>query len=310
MKAFILAAGLGSRLRPITNATPKPLMPVLNLPAICYTLALLREAEINTVICNVHHHAEHIRRFFSENNSFGMDMHISEEAAILGTGGGLKRCENLLDNEPFVLINSDIIADFNLKSFIESHTDSGNAGTLMLYETPDATAIGDVGIEGERVYDFRNMRKTGLRSDYIYAGAAVLNPPIFRYLSENFSSIVDTGFTGLIMHENLGYFRHEGFWHDIGTPESFWAANIRSRENILQIGKRINRQIGIGPHVHSLTAVIAPNARIHGSVIGKNCHIEEGAVIRDSVVLPETVIAKNTLIERTIAFPDGQLSPD
>lgn len=308
MKAFILAAGFGSRLRPITSVTPKPLMPVLNLPAICYTLVLLKEAGIETVICNVHHHAEHIRRFFSENRSFGMDTHISEETTILGTGGGLKRCEGMLGNEPFILINSDIIADFDLKSFIDIHNRSSNDGTLMLFETQEAKTIGDVGILEDKVQDFRNMRNTGLRSDYIYAGAAVLNPLIFRFLSNGFSSIVDTGFTGLITQKSLGYFRHEGFWQDIGTPESFWQANIKNRENILRIAQRIQQQTGSAPHMLSPEAVISDKATVDGSVIGKDCHIEEGTAIKDSVILPGTTVTRGSVLDRAIAFPEGRLS--
>ena len=310
MKAFILAAGFGSRLRPITNCVPKPLMPVLNIPAICYTLAIIKKAGIDTVICNVHHHAEHIRRFFSQNGNFGLDLHISVEPSILGTGGGLKRCENLLDKETFLLINSDIIADFNLNSFIESHKNSGCAGSLMLYETPEAKKIGDVGISEGKILDFRNMRNSGLRSDYIYAGAAVLDPSIFRYLSEEFSSIVDTGFTGLIGNEGLGYFRHAGFWQDIGTPQSFWQANIVNRENIQRLGKRTNLQIGLVPHMLSPHAVIADDATVHASVIGRDCRIEKSASIRHSVVLPGTIIEQGTVMDRMIAFPGGRLSVD
>lgn len=309
MKAFILAAGFGSRLRPITNSVPKPLIPVLNLPAICYTLTLLKETKIETVICNVHHHADHIRRFFSENDNFGIDMHISEETTILGTGGGLKQCEKLLDDgEPFVVINSDIIADFNLQALIEAHASSGNAGTLMLFETAEAKTIGDVGIHEKQIRDFRNMRKTGIRSDCIYAGAAILDPSIFQYLEKNFSSIVDTGFTGLIERESLGYFRHEGFWQDIGTPQSFWQANIEKRKNIFQIGKRIGSQIGFEPHMLSSQAVIADNATVHESIIGRNCHIEDGATVKDSVLLPGTTVPKDTNLDRVIAFPQGMLS--
>ena len=310
MKAFILAAGFGSRLRPITNFTPKPLITVLNLPSICYTLVLLKEAGVDTVICNVHHHTGHIRRFFSEHDNFGMDIHISEETTILGTGGGLKRCENMLGNESFLLINSDIIADADLTSLIEHHRSSGHSGTLMLFETPEAKTIGDVGIQEDRILDFRNMRKTGLRSDYIYAGAAVLSPSIFRYLSTGFSSIVDTGFTSLITHESLGYFRHEGFWQDIGTPQSFWEANITSRKNILKLGKRTDRQIGLVPHTFSSNTVVHSSAAVHESVVGKNCRIEEGASVRDSVLLPGTVIAKENIIEKAIVFPGGLLSVD
>ncbi len=310
MKAFILAAGFGTRLRPITDSLPKPLIPVLNLPAICYTLALLKEAGIETIICNVHHHAADIRRFFAEHNNFGMDIHLSEETTILGTGGGLKQCENLLDDGPFVLINSDIIADFNLQALIDRHLSSKNSGTLVLYETPDAKKIGDVGLFEKEVRDFRNRRNTGLRSGCIYAGAAVLGPSIFRYLAKEYSSIVDTGFTGLIEHESLGCFRHEGFWQDIGIPGSFWHANITNKADILQFGKRIHRQLAVAPHMLSPHAVIASSATVHESIVGKGCRIEEGASVRFSVLLPGTVIEKNAVISDAIVFPGGVLSLD
>ncbi|MBL6955308.1 MAG: NDP-sugar synthase [Chlorobium phaeobacteroides] len=310
MKAFVLAAGFGSRLRPLTNDTPKPLVPVLNVPSICYTLALLKEAGIDTVICNVHYHTELIHRFFSEHNNFGMDIQISEETTILGTGGGLKRCEHMLDNEPFLLINSDIIANFNLKSFFDCHNSSQNQGTLMLFKTPEAKTIGDVGMREGKVWDFRNMRKTGLHSDYIYAGAAVLSPSIFPYLSMGFSSIVDTGFTGLIAHESLGYFRHEGFWQDIGTTQSFWGANITSRKNILNLGKRIRRQTELDPHTISSHAVIHSDATVHESVVGRQCCIDKGASVCHSVLLPGSVIEKNSVIDRAIVFPGGMISVD
>ncbi len=308
MKAFILAAGFGSRLKPITKDIPKPLIPVLNVPSICYPLALLRGAGIRSVICNVHYHADRIRHFFSENSDLGMDVHISEEPDILGTGGGLKLCEQLLDDEPFLLINTDIIADFNLQPFIEAHLESGRSGSLMLYKTPDARSIGDVGLQNGEVRDFRNMLETGLRSDYIYAGAAVLGPSIFRYLKNEFSSIVDTGFTGLIDNESLGGFFHHGFWHDIGTPESYWRTNIVHKSRILSIAQRFSNKAGMKPEVVSPEAHIDANATVRESVIGSRCRIGEGSVVVQSVVLPGTILDKGTVLERCIAFPGGTLS--
>ncbi len=308
MKAFILAAGFGSRLKPITNGIPKPLIPVLNVPSICYPLALLREAGIQSVICNVHYHADRIRHFFSESSESGLDVHISEEPEILGTGGGLKLCEQLLDDEPFLLINSDIIADFNLQSFIDAHRQSGRPGSLMLYKTPAARSIGDVGLHNGEVRDFRNMLGTGLRSDYIYAGAAVLGPSIFRYLKSEFSSIVDTGFTGLINNESLGCFLHNGFWHDIGTPESYWRANILNRNTTLAIAQRISAQVGMKPEMVSPDAHISPDATVRESVIGSRCRIGEGSVLHQSVVLPGTAVENGTVLEQCIAFPGGRLS--
>lgn len=308
MKAFILAAGFGSRLKPLTTYTPKPLIPVLNVPPICYSLALLKNAGIRRVICNVHYHAGQIREFLSANNSFGMDIHISEEREILGTGGGLKRCESLLDDAPFLLLNSDIIADFDLHALISQHERSGNAGTLMLFETPSARKIGDVGIHRDKAVDFRNMLNSGFRSDYLYAGAALLDPSIFRYLSSAFSSIVDTGFTGCISDNSLGFFRHAGFWQDIGTPRALLDANIRYRKPIMEHFQTMNTLLGTAPHLLPEDLLIARGARMSESVIGHGCRIGENSVIDHSILLPGSVIAKNTVIREQIIFPEGTLS--
>ncbi len=310
MNAFILAAGFGTRLRPLTNHIPKPLIPVLNVPAVCYSLSLLREAGIDRAFCNVHHHAEKIRKFLSGANDFNMTLDISEEPTILGTGGGIKQCERLLGDDHFLLLNSDIIADFDLGALVEHHRRSGKAGTLVLFETPAAATIGDVGIEGENIVDFRNMLGSGRRSNFIYTGAALLGPSVFRHLSAGFSSIVDTGFTGLISEKSLGFFIHRGFWLDIGIPRSLWEANITRRRALLDRFRAMNRIIGgAGPRMIAPDAAIGRGVRLEDSVIGSGCRIAEGAVLEQAVLLPGTVIEKNSVVTKTILFPGGELPP-
>ncbi|ASQ89718.1 nucleotidyl transferase [Prosthecochloris sp. GSB1] len=308
MKAFILAAGHGTRLQPLTQHIPKPLIPVLNVPAICYALFLLKETGVDTVICNVHHHADQLRSFFRGGWDFGMDIHISDERDILGTGGGLKQCERLLDDGPFLLVNSDIIADFDLKAAVRTHRDSTNSGTLILFETPSAKTIGDVCTHGGKIVDFRNMLRSGRRSNLIYAGAAVLDPSIFRYLSPGFSSIVDTGYTGLISENALGSFLHTGLWQDIGTPQSLWAANTVSGEAFLKRFMTMRRLFGAGPNMIADTSVISRKARVYDSVVGAGCRICESALVEQAVILPGTVIEKNRIVRKEIVFPEGSLS--
>ncbi|NTU93515.1 MAG: NDP-sugar synthase [Chlorobiaceae bacterium] len=303
MNAFILAAGFGTRLRPLTDRTPKPLVPVLNVPSICYTLFLLSEAGFGKAIVNIHHHPESIRGFFERHNFGGMEIVLSEEKTILGTGGGLKKCEHLLDDGDFLLINSDIISDIDLKALIGHHRKSGLGGTLALHETPLAAEIGQVGIRDGRVLDFRNMRGTGLLSPLIYTGTAVLSPNIFRYLSDQFSSIVDTGFTGLIDHEGLGYYEHRGIWQDIGTLQNFYRTNLDGNLRILQLEPRMNRCIGISPRMVSSLAEISPGALVSQSVVGDRCSIAAGAVVEHSVLLPDTIVERGSVIRNAIAGP-------
>ena len=106
MKAFVLAAGLGTRLTPLTDHTPKPLIPVLNIPSLFYTFFLLKQAGISEIICNIHHHGDAVRRAIESSELSGLSITFSEEPVILGTGGGLKKCEKLLNDDNFILVNS------------------------------------------------------------------------------------------------------------------------------------------------------------------------------------------------------------
>ncbi len=303
MNAFVLAAGFGTRLRPLTDTTPKPLVPVLNVPSICYTLFLLKEAGFRRAIVNIHHHPDSLRRFFDLHDFGSLEVLLSEEPTILGTGGGLKKCEHLLDDGDFLLINSDIISDIDLASVVAHHRRSGLGGTLVLHETPLAPQIGQVGVRDGLVLDFRNMRGTGLLSQLIYTGTAVLGPAVFRYLSEEFSSIVDTGFTGLIDHEGLGFHEHGGVWQDIGTLQNFSRANLDDNLRILGLGERMLRRVGMGPCMLSATASIHSRARICDAVVGDRCVVGAGAEVEHSVLLPDTVVAEGSRIRDSIAGP-------
>ncbi|ABL64271.1 sugar phosphate nucleotidyltransferase [Chlorobium phaeobacteroides] len=307
MKAFVLAAGFGTRLRPFTHRIPKPLIPVLNLPALLYTFALLKDAGITDIICNIHHHADDVRESVASFGIEGLAISFSEETTILGTGGGLKKCEQLFDDEDFLLINSDIITDIDFSAFIRHHKLSGLPGTLALYETPEAMAIGCIGIENGQVKDFRNMRNTGLKSSLIYTGTALLSPKIFRYLNEDFSSIVDTGFTGLIDHGGLGAFRHSGSWMDIGTPEDYLDANNGKGMLPERLTRRVRDAIGIEPHRIAADAWIASGARVIRSVIGSRCMVSRNAVVENSVLLPGAVVAEGECLLNSIRDRENTL---
>lgn len=308
MKAFILAAGFGTRLMPLTATIPKPLVPVLNVPGLAYALFLLKEAGISQVIINIHHHPDSIRAFVDSHDFGSLDIVLSEETTILGTGGGLKKCEPLLDDDHFLLINSDIISDIDLSSLITLHLEGGRDGTLALYQTPDAAHIGHVGVQDGCILDFRNMRNTRLASQLIYTGVAVLGPNIFRYLSKEVSGIVDTGFTGLIDHGGLGYYRHTGLWKDIGTLRNFYLANLDDHLPILDLAERMMRQIGSCPRMIAEEASISPDAVVSNAVIGKGCFIGSGSVIEHSVIMPGVSVPEGSLIRNSIAGSGGVIS--
>lgn len=309
MNAFVLAAGFGTRLQPLTNTLPKPLIPVLNVPSLCYSLFLLKRTGISKAIINIHHHQESIRHFFDEHDFGSLEIVLSEEREILGTGGGLKKCESLLGDEEFVLINSDIISDIDLRSLIDTHRHSGAGGTLALYETPLAAEIDHIGVKDDRVLDFRNRRGTELDSAFIYTGTAILTPAIFQHLESSYSGIVETGFNRLVENEGLAFYEHKGLWQDIGTLPNFYRANLDDNLRILQLAAQMQRQLGFFPHRVSEAALISSKATVKDSVIGANCSIAKGAVVEHSVLLPGTIIGPDEAVRNSIAAPPNVRIP-
>ena len=263
----------------------------------------MKQAGITDIICNIHHHGNAIRRFIESNELTGLTVTFSEEPEILGTGGGLKKCEKLLGDDDFILVNSDIITDIDFSALMSLHHRSGCPGTLTLYETPEAATIGYVGVEDGLVKDFRDMRKTGLVSSMIYTGVAVLSPEIFRFMKAEFSGIVDTGFTGLIDNGGLSFYRHAGIWMDIGTMQNYWLANLDADSVMKDLAGPMKRAIGISPHAISPEAIISPEAKLSRSVIGKGCAVEAGCTITNSVLLPGVKVKSGSTIVNAIVDP-------
>ncbi len=224
MKAFLLAAGFGERLRPLTNTMPKPLIPVAGIPSICYALCILKSCGIETVVCNVHYLREKVIDFIRRHENFGLEIIFSEEEEILGTGGGLKYAENFLNDDDFVLINSDIAFDLDLENVIENFYQLKTPGLVVVTESsPDAATVS---VAEGRIVDFKGALGSGEPALFDYTGAAVLSPEIFNYLIPEFSSVVYTGYTGLITNSFLSGYHHRGPWIDVGTPESLENARI------------------------------------------------------------------------------------
>lgn len=302
MKGFILAAGFGERLRPITDGIPKSLIPVLNLPSICYALFLLKEAGIRDIVCNLHYRQRDIVEFFEENDFFDLTITFSVEETILGTGGGVKNCEKIIGDSDFILINSDIIMDMDIRKLIAYHKKRSAPATVVLYRAENAMDIGPVGFEGDIVTDFHNARSRDGASDLIYTGLAVLSPLVFRYLKKEFSSIVDTGYNKLIENHAIGYLAHKGIWKDIGSINSYWRANLDMIAEGRAIAERLSSMLGIAPQVISYGAHIADNSKILNSVIGEGARIGKNSTVENSVLLPGAAVLDGCSVIDSVVY--------
>jgi NDP-sugar pyrophosphorylase family protein len=226
VKAIVLAAGTGSRLRPWTDQTPKPLLPVGGRPMIEYSLLLLKKYGITEVIINVHHLGEMLMRAVGDGARLGMQITYSEESTLLGTAGAIKKVQSQLEGESFVAINSDILIDLDLDAVLAFHLKHPDgAATLVLRESEEAARFGLIEIDdGGRI---RSILGEGLGHGVqrtMFTGVHLIRPRVLDFLPRE-GSITDVYIDMLKKGEALYGYLTNGYFCDLGTPERYHRAN-------------------------------------------------------------------------------------
>jgi NDP-sugar pyrophosphorylase family protein len=228
MKAVVLSAGFGTRLRPLTNHIPKPLLPVGDRPLILYNLMLLKKYGITEVAINLHYHGEKIREALKDGRDLGMQILYSEEPEILGTGGGIKKVSRFLSDGTFLVINGDILVDINLDKVVEFHRLKKATATMVLREDPEVERYGKIEIDSKsRIRRFLGQPawQGEKLAAYMFTGVHVLEPRIMEYIpSRGFSPVTDAYLAMLKKDEKLFGYPMKGYWRDLGTPESYQQA--------------------------------------------------------------------------------------
>jgi NDP-sugar pyrophosphorylase family protein len=222
VKAMVLAAGLGTRLRPLTNDRPKALIEVGGRPLITYNLGLLRRFGITDVVVNLHYHGEAVRAALGDGSAFGLSISYSPEDPLLDTGGGIKHAERFLAGDDFVVLNSDTIVDLPLDRVIASHRAHRAAATLVLRRDPDQARYGEIAIDRDgRIRRFlgKPEGESEALTAYMFAGVHVMSPEVFRFMpaSGAFSMTHDTYPAMLAADAALYGFPFVGFWRVIDT---------------------------------------------------------------------------------------------
>ena len=235
MKAMVLAAGEGTRLRPLTNDMPKALVPVAGRPMIEYALLLLRHHGIREVIINLHHFGEQIERWLGDGRHFGLTINYSRESELLDTGGGLLKAKPFLQDESFIVINTDALIDLELANAIAFHKRQNAAVTLVLRPDADADRYGSIDIDSKaRVRRFLTTQapasSSGPLRKLMFSGVQILEPTVFDYMTampQKFSTTRETYPKMLAAGEALYGFCFEGFWQDLGTAERIKEAETK-----------------------------------------------------------------------------------
>lgn len=221
MKAMILAAGFGSRLRPLTDRVPKPLVEVGGKPLIAYPLALARAAGIHDVVVNLHHRGAAIRAALGDGGAYGVSIRYSEEDPILDTGGGILHARRLLGDEPFVVLNSDSIIDLDLRQLIAWHAAHGAVATMVLRPDREAPRYGLIEIDrAHRVRRFlgRPVLVDEPLTPLMFAGVHVLEPRTFDYMASGAFGITRQTYPAMLAAgcPVAGYV-FDGYWRVLDT---------------------------------------------------------------------------------------------
>ena len=237
MRAMILAAGLGTRLKPITNNIPKALVKVGNVTLLEICIKNLKMQEIADIIINVHHFAEQIINFLAENNNFGVNISISDETGkLLNTGGGLKKAAWFFnDDKPFLLHNVDIISNLNLKTLYDLHINSNATATLAVRKRGSGRYLlfnsenilcGWKNVETNEIISYVDVK---LLEKYAFSGIHIIDPKIFSLMpNEKVFSMIDLYLKVMNSNHIHGYIDKDSFWMDVGNP-----ANLKiAGENI------------------------------------------------------------------------------
>jgi NDP-sugar pyrophosphorylase family protein len=289
-QAFVLAAGLGKRLRPLTDEVPKPLIPIFQKPLITFALDHLIAAGVSRFVVNTHRLPDLFQDFFPENSYSGNSITLVHEQDLLETGGGIKNVEPFLGNKPFIAYSGDILTDVDLEPLIENHFRAQNDVTLGLRRN---TGLGaGVVMRNSRVVAISNEFNPDENFDY--ANVSVWNPDIFPKIPPR----QKVSFIPIL----IKWISQGGRIGGVVLDDGHWF-NIGSRSEYLEVHRVISRdrwkpgyvKASDWPQAVAKTASVDSSAELRGcSVVGEHCRVGAKAILEDTILWPDTEIASQS----------------
>jgi NDP-sugar pyrophosphorylase family protein len=310
MKALILAAGFGTRLKPLTNELPKPLFPVLNRPILEHTLHFLSSQGITEIAINLHHRPEKIIAYFGDGKGFGVNLHYSKEEEILGTAGGIKKLQSYFQDETFLVINSDVFADINLNDALKFHIEKKSKLTLVVRQDANIEKYKSIQrVKEGRIVHFhgKGVKNSESITQVMFTGIQIMEPDIFFRIPEGkFCGTTEDIFPGMIQDELLIYgFLQDGYWIDMGTHETYIQAQADALDGKLSLKISSSRNSEgplMVPPVHiGENCEISQDAQVGPYVVlGDGCRVRSGAVVKNSILWKGATVGNNCSVQNSI----------
>lgn len=313
MKAMVMAAGLGTRLRPLTDYLPKPMVPIANRPVLHHLLNLLARHDVHEVGINIHVFPELIEGYFGDGSALGMSIRWSEEKELLGTAGGTKRLQDYWGRETILITSGDGLHDVDVTALLGHHRRTSALATLAVKPVDDPSAYGVVILDRDtKIRGFQEKpRRDEARSDLANCGVYVIEPELLDQIPPD--TLYDFGqdvWPVLVAAgEPIYAYTTMAYWNDVGGLDEL-------RNSILDaVTGRVRIEVPgeeISPGVWAEEGCsIDPAASIEGPVVlGRNVVIEAGAIIRGPAALgADSRVGKGAAI-RSAALLPGSVVPD
>jgi len=296
---ILLVGGFGTRLKPLTNETPKPMLPVGGIPVTEHQILAAKKAGINTVILATSYLSEVFTPYFGDGSKWGMKLLYAVEKEPLGTGGAIRNAAAMVDfagsSEEFVIFNGDVMSKHDIAKQLALHKERGADATLHLIEVADARAFGCVPTDATgRVTDFLEKMDNPVTNDinagcYVFSSSVISEIPEGKVISierETFPQLVKSG------RPIYGY-REQSYWLDIGTPAALFkgsrdfvggdflagAGTVIAADSLLTGGTSIGSGSAIGAGCNISNSIIGDSV-----VIGDNCTITDSFILHNSIV--------------------------
>lgn len=316
MQALILAGGKGTRLRPLTVYTPKPIVPVLNRPFLLYQIEILRRAGVREIILSLNYQPDKIQQLLGDGSDYGVHLRYVTEPLPLGTAGAYKFAASEI-RETTVVLNGDVLTDLDISAVIEAHKERRAEASIVLTAVENPSAYGLVETDAEKkVLRFREKPKpeelASLTTRNINAGIYVLEPSVLDLIPEGENHSFEYNLFPELLNRKKNFFAYvmkKNYWRDIGTPESYLAAHMdfltgkiegfelpeKSKKFDSATAAIVDEKSIIGED-----CVIKPNARVINSVLGAGVHIEEKAVVENSIIWAHTRVSSSSQIKNAV----------
>lgn len=287
-KAFLLGAGLGTRLQPLTNTLPKPLLPFQNRPLITHAMDHCLAAGITDFAINTHHLAEAWQEAFPDGTYRGANITFFHEPVLLETGGGIKNIADWIGYDPVLVYNGDIVTDLPIDRLITRHMASNNSATLAIQDHGPALHIAT---DGSQITDIRGM-VDGQPGTHQFTGVYCIDPEVLDLIPADEKISIIPAFLDLIKKKELGAYLIKGGprWLDLGTRETYLAAHALTPAEI------------------SPDATVESGADVQNSWVGSGCHIESGARVANSILWPGTKVLGDAELTNCIVHSNSPAS--